>query len=117
MDVNLQLSAFDCRDCNQRSETETMLIAQGRSNHDLIRHGWTDILQQVNPWTQKIQKSASRARGCTPVDVLVCQACQTLGMYSRQLPINASQDEISSEGECWPEEVPTEVTQCDMSSN
>ena len=73
MDVNLQPSAFDCRDCNQRFETEAMLIALGRFNHDLRRHGWTDMLQQVNPWSQKTQKSTSRARGCAAENVLVCQ--------------------------------------------
>ena len=35
MDVNLQPSAFNCRCCNQRFETEAMLIALGRFNHDL----------------------------------------------------------------------------------
>ena len=56
-------------------------------------------------------------KGCLSVKFLVCSVCQTLGVYSQQLPITVPQYDISSEGESLPDEIPEEAAPNDNSND
>ena len=65
-----------------------------------------------SPFAQNAQRSASRTKGYLSVNFLTCSVCQKLGVYNQHLPTAAFQDDIPSEGECRPHEVPIEVAPC-----
>ena len=72
------------------------------------KHEQSDVLQQVDPWARNAPKSVPSVKSCFSVNFPVCSVCRKLGVY-QDLPIKASQYDISIEGEGPPDEVPIEV--------
>ena len=80
-------------------------ITETKSIHSLIvwirSKNSSMLCNKMDPWARNAPKSEPDVKGCFSVNFLVCSVCQKPEVY-QCLPIQASQYDISSEGEDRP---------------